>query len=179
MWQVVGCCSRYLGAPPPHCCPLPRTARHAALGCKNFFPLAKLPALDPQLCGRWSGVVAATLVPLLLTAVLFLGPLVMLLSNVRIFFRWQNCGSRFAIMWQVVRCCCRHPGAPPPHSCPLPGTARHAALRCKNLFFLAGRITGSEPELQLQQFALMGFGVEIATTRSENRSVQTSVFFNF
>jgi hypothetical protein len=35
---------------------------------------------------RWSGVVAATLVPLLLTAVLFLGPLVMLLSDVRIFF---------------------------------------------------------------------------------------------
>jgi hypothetical protein len=45
---------------------------------------------------RWSGVVAATLVPLLLTAVLFLGPLVMLLSDVRIFFlfRGKNCGSR-------------------------------------------------------------------------------------
>ncbi len=33
-------------------------------------------------CARWTGVLAATIFPLLLTAILFLGPLVMLVSDV-------------------------------------------------------------------------------------------------
>lgn len=52
----------------------------AAFGAPHLLDKHSL----PEILGlRWSGLAAATLVPLLLTAVLFLGPLVMLLSDAR------------------------------------------------------------------------------------------------